>query len=671
MEYVNLIIDHNSGQTDNLYTYGSLIPGLKPGDKVKVPFAKGNKVREAYVHSIQTKLDESIPGLKYVLEKDPEVSLNPMTMKMVDWMRERYFCKYIDAIHCFTPSGAAPKRRKAKDPFDGHNADGKEPPLLTHEQAVALDTIYPVIADGSHRVVLLHGVTSSGKTEVYLRAIAECIARGKAAIMLVPEISLTKQTIERFYQRFPADQIAILHSKLTLGERYDQWMRVRRGDVKIVVGARSAVFAPFENIGAILIDEEHETTYKSDMTPKYDTQEVAIELGRLHHALVLLGSATPSLTATYKAITGEFQRVSMKERHNKAPLPSVEVVDMREELKEGNRSIFSLSLYQEMRRCLDDGKQGILFLNRRGYTTFLSCRSCGYVMKCKECDISMTYHKAQNQAVCHYCGHKEPVPTTCPVCHSGMIRHFGAGTEKVEEFAKEAFPDAAIDRLDMDTAKGKGSIDRILTRFEQGKTDLLIGTQLVAKGLDFANVGVVGIVAADISLNIPDYRSPERTFQLITQAAGRAGRGDLPGKVIIQTYTPDHYAIEAAFRQDYDAFYQREIRFRRDLGYPPFCDLIQLVLSSDSEEEAKTGADKIRQAFLRKVGQNQESRVLGPRPAPLQKINGLFRYQLLVKSPEDQWEADQRALLYLKKKVASEKAKEWTLSIDVNPYGFL
>jgi primosomal protein N' (replication factor Y) len=344
---------------------------------------------------------------------------------------------------------------------------------------------------------------------------------------------------------------------------------------------------------------------------------------------------------------------------------------MREELKQGNKSIFSIKLYEQIRACLDEGRQVILFLNRRGYSTFLSCRSCGYVMRCEECGISMTYHKARGEVVCHYCGRRTKIPDVCPACGSKYIRHFGTGTEKVEEIAGKTFPDAVIERLDLDTAKRRGSIDAILSRFGKGKTDILIGTQLVAKGLDFSNVGLVGIVAADISLNIPDFRSSERTFQLITQAAGRAGRGTVPGKVVIQSYTPDHYAIQLAARQDYDLFYEAEIKIREQVGYPPFCDILYIILAAETEEEASGGAEKIRQSFLRRVGRDHAVNVLGPRPAPINKASGLYRYQLLIKCTEENWDAYREALWKIKNKVVREKQKEWTLSIDVNPYGFL
>ncbi len=671
MEYVNLIIDNSSDNTDMLYTYGSEIEGLKPGDKVTVPFTLRDKEYSAYVHSIAGEPDPRIRRYKCVIEKDPLVSLPSDAVAVCDWMRDRYFCRYIDAVKCFAPVGAAAKRKPRKDYFEGKETEEVPPPALTEEQREAVARITPYIAGNRHRVFLIHGVTSSGKTETYIRIIQECLRHRKTAIMLVPEIALTSQTIRRFQERFGSEQLAVLHSKLSKGERYDQWMRIKKGEAKVVIGARSAVFAPVENLGVVILDEEHETTYKSDMTPKYDTLEVARKRAEINGGIVVLGSATPSLTSNFRAASGEYEKLLLTTRYNKAPLPYVRIVDMREELKQGNKSIFSIELYQQIRACLDEKRQVILFLNRRGYSTFLSCRSCGYVMRCKECEISMTYHKAEGQAVCHFCGRRERVPDTCPLCGSRYIRHFGTGTEKVEEMAVEAFPDAVIERLDLDTVKRKGSIDSILSRFGKGKTDILIGTQLVAKGLDFSNVGLVGIVAADISLNIPDYRSAERTFQLITQAAGRAGRGTEPGRVVIQSYTPEHYAIQLAAEQDYDSFYGTEIKIRSQIGYPPYCDLLYIVLGADSEEEAARGMEKIKESFLRRVGREHGKNVLGPRPAPISKSGGLCRYQIIIKCPEENRDSYKSALWKIKNKVAKEKQKVWNFSIDVNPFGFL
>ncbi|MGI6732822.1 MAG: replication restart helicase PriA [Anaerovoracaceae bacterium] len=671
MEYVNLIIDNSNDNTDMLYTYASEIDDLKPGDKVTVPFAKGNKVYDAYVHSMAEGPDPRIKEYKHIISKDPLVSLPSDAVEVSEFMRQRYFCRYIDAIKCFAPVGAAAKRKPRKDLFEGKEVERVAAPTLTPEQQEAVERIKPYLQRNEHKVFLVHGVTSSGKTETYIKVIEECLKRQRTAIMLVPEISLTTQTIQRFQQRFGTDDLAVLHSKLSKGERYDQWMRIKSGEAKVVIGARSAVFAPVENLGAVILDEEHESTYKSDMTPKYDTLEIAVRRARRSGGVVLLGSATPSLTSAFRANKGEYEKILLKKRYNKVPLPLVDVVDMREELKQGNKSIFSVKLYAQIRRCLDEGRQAILFLNRRGYSTFLSCRSCGYVMRCGECGISMTYHKAQGEAVCHFCGRRARIPDVCPQCGSKYMRHFGTGTEKVEEIAGETFPDAVIERLDLDTAKRRGSIDAILSRFGKGKTDILIGTQLVAKGLDFSNVGLVGIVAADISLNIPDFRSSERTFQLITQAAGRAGRGTDPGRVVIQSYTPEHYAIQLAAEQDYDLFYETEIRIREQIGYPPFCDILYIILAAETEEEALEGAGKIRQSFLRRVGKDHAVNILGPRPAPINKVDGQCRYQLLIKCSEENWDTYSAALWKIKNKVIKEKQKEWTLSIDVNPYGFL
>ncbi len=672
MEYVNLIIDNVSDHTDSLYTYGSEIRGLKPGDKVVVPFSRGNRHREAYVHSIADSLDPGIKVLKKVVTKDEKINLSPLAMKMCCWMRERYMCRYIDAVKCFVPPGKEPKRRSIKKQRE--SAEGTLPselPSLTEEQENVLAQIHRYIAFGSHQVFLLHGVTSSGKTEIYMRAISECILLGKTALMLLPEIALTTQIIERFSKRFGEENLAIMHSGLSLGRRYEEWMKVKEGRAKIVVGARSAVFAPLDNIGVVILDEEHEGTYKSDMAPKYDTAEVAVSLAEFHKAVVILGSATPSLASVYKAKSGDYKYLRLTKRYNEAPLPDCEVVDMRNELRSGNKTIFSRSLYSEIRSCLSENKQIILFLNRRGYTTFLACRNCGYAVRCNECNISLTYHKALNAAICHYCGLRQKISNICPECGKKYMKHFGAGTEKVEELAKEMFQEATIDRLDMDTSRKKGSTEAILARFSKGKTDILIGTQLVAKGLDFENVGLVGIVAADVSLNLPDYRSSERTFQLITQAAGRAGRGDRRGKVIIQTYSPDHYAIKMASMQDYRSFYEMEIGIRRQLHYPPFSDLIQLILTAEDDEEACVGAEKIKDAFLRRTGKDHGAHILGPRPAPIARKNERYRWQILIKCLPQHWGLYQKTLFDIKNKVVKEKGKRWTLSIDVNPYGLI
>lgn len=671
MKYVNVVIDNNTDHTDNLYTYLCEDDRVRVGDKVSVPFAKGNRIRDAYVFQVADRLPEEIKGIKSIESIDPDIFLGEEAVATCVWMKRRYLCRYIDAIKCFTPAGTSSKRGRIRTPYKDIEFERTEAKSLTDEQKNAMETIRPSIRDREHKVYLIHGVTSSGKTEIYMQIIEECVAKGRTAIMLVPEISLTPQTIERFIGRFGAEQIAVLHSKLSMGERYDEWMRIRKGEVKIVIGARSAIFAPLDEIGVIVLDEEHETTYKSDMTPKYDTIEVAVKRAKKNQAVVLLGSATPSLISAFKAETGEYERIFLKERFNKTPLPDVEIVDMREELRNGNKSIFSISLYHEMKRCLEEKKQVILFLNRRGYSTFVSCRSCGYVMKCGECGISLTYHKARNEAICHFCGYRERVPAVCPVCGGRYLKHFGTGTEKVEEVTKEIFPEYAVDRLDLDTAAKKGSIDKILNSFRKGKTNILIGTQLVAKGLDFSNVGLVGIVSADISLNVPDFRSAERTFQLITQAAGRAGRGDSPGKVLIQSYNPDHYSILAAAAHDYEAFYQMETAIRKQIGYPPFSDLIQIVLSSEKEQEAYEICRQVAEDFIRNAGRSEERYVFGPQAAPMNKIKGLYRYQLLIKCFPGKRKEYGRILNEIKLGINTDRKAKYFISIDVNPYSFL
>ncbi len=671
MKYVNVVIDNNTDHTDNLYTYRCENDSVRTGDKVFVPFAKGNRIKDAYVFQVADRLSEEVKGIKSIAGIDPDISLSEEAVATCIWMKRRYLCRYIDAIKCFTPAGTSSKRGRIRTPYKDLEAEQTKSKTLTPEQSSALEAIRPYIRNREHKVCLVHGVTSSGKTEIYLQVIEACIAAGRTAIMLVPEISLTPQTVERFIGRFGPDQIAVLHSKLSMGERYDEWMRIKNGEVKIVIGARSAVFAPLSDIGAVVLDEEHETTYKSDMTPKYDTVEVAVMRAKRNQAVVLLGSATPSLVSAYKAETGEYEKILMTERFNKTPLPSVSIIDMREELKNGNKSIFSVALYQEMKRNLEEKRQVILFLNRRGYSTFVSCRSCGYVMKCGECGISLTYHKSKNEAICHFCGSREKIPSVCPVCGGRYIKHFGTGTEKVEEVTKEIFPEYTVERLDLDTAAKKGSTEKILNSFRKGKTNILIGTQLVAKGLDFSNVGLVGIVSADITLNVPDFRSAERTFQLITQAAGRAGRGEDPGRVLIQTYNPDHYAIVAAATHDYEAFYRAETAIRKQIGYPPFSDLIQIVLSSEKEQEAYEICRQVAADFIRTAGRSEERYVFGPQAAPMNKIKGLYRFQLLIKCFPGKRKEYIKILNDIKTGINTDRSVKYFISIDVNPYSFL
>ncbi len=510
-------------------------------------------------------------------------------------------------------------------------------PTLMPEQAAAVERLTTALETGGGRF-LLHGVTGSGKTEVYIQLIRRALELGRTAIVLVPEIALTPQMVAWLHGRFGGDA-AVLHSALSAGERFDEWRRIRDGEARVVIGARSAIFAPLENIGVIVVDEEHETTYQSDRRPRYDAREVAWKRASQHGAVLVLGSATPSISTYMRAMPGvrpenRLELVELRQRVKGRPLPEVEIVDMRGEFERGNRSIFSARLSAELRRCLDEGHQAMLFINRRGHSTFVSCRACGYVVKCDQCDVTMTWHQAENALRCHYCGKTLPPPETCPQCGSSYIKYFGAGTQKVQEEVRRQFPDARVLRMDVDTTREKNAHARILNRFRSGEANVLVGTQMIAKGLDFPNVALVGVVAADLSLNLPDYRSVERTFQLITQVAGRAGRADVPGRVVVQTYDPDHYGIRLAAAQDYRAFYTRESAYRRAAMYPPFTVIARIVYSGKDEAAVRAAAlaDEARLgAFLDEVDARRDAIQLAAAEAPIRQIRGEYRWQLLLK----------------------------------------
>ena len=466
-------------------------------------------------------------------------------------------------------------------------------PELTPSQREALEIMLPELEQGTGRF-LLHGVTGSGKTEVFIRLVRRAIEMGKSAMILVPEIALTPQMVDWFRARF-GPVAAVLHSRLSAGERFDEWRRIRRGDARVIIGARSAVFAPTERLELIVVDEEHETTYLSDRHPRYDAREVAQWRCEEEDATLLLASATPSILSFAKARRGDYTLVEMPTRVLNRPMPEVEIIDMRRELEQGNRSVLSGRLVSALRDCLRHGQQAMLLMNRRGYNAFISCRSCGHVMKCPNCDVSLTYHVqgGDGQLHCHYCGHAEPPPQVCPECGSRYIRYFGAGTQKVEEELRLLFPGIGVARMDIDTTSGKDGHQRLLDEFRSGRARVLVGTQMIAKGLDFPRVTLVGVVAADMTLNLPDYRSRERTFQLLTQVAGRAGRGELPGQVIIQTYKPEDPTILASARQDYRAFFEEEFARRRTGLYPPFTILARLLVESTAEAAAREHAQAL------------------------------------------------------------------------------
>ncbi len=503
---------------------------------------------------------------------------------------------------------------------------GKRIEKLSEGQQRIVDDFLRCYGEGDRRPCLIRGVTGSGKTEVYIDMIEGVVKQGKQAIMLIPEIALTFQTVVRFYARF-GDRVSYLHSKLSAGERYDQFLRARRGEIDVMVGPRSALFTPFPDLGIIVMDEEHETSYKSEQMPKYHARETAGELARLSDAAFVMGSATPSLEAYYRAEQGIYKLYELKERVNpEARLPKVYTVDLREELRAGNRSVFSDRLRELMEDRLSKKEQIMLFLNRRGYAGFVSCRKCGFVYRCPHCDVSLSHHR-NGELVCHYCGYRTPMVKTCPECGSRYIGGMKAGTEQIELKVKEEFPGAGILRMDMDTTRGKGDYEKILSAFANEEADILIGTQMIVKGHDFPNVTLMGILAADMSLYANDYRAGERTFQLITQAAGRAGRAGRPGEVVIQTYSPEHPAVVYAAAQDYEGFYQEEISYREICGYPPAMHLLSILAEDKEESRAE---ELIRMADA--VSKRFDVLRIGPADAPIAKINDVYRKQLFVKS---------------------------------------
>lgn len=534
-------------------------------------------------------------------------------------------------------------------------------PQLTPSQKQVLEEINKDRKQA--KTFLLHGVTGSGKTEVYMQAIAKRLQKGLASIVLVPEISLTPQIMESFFARF-GDRIAILHSRLSTGERYDEWCRVASGEALVVIGARSAVFAPVKRLGLIIIDEEHESTYKQEENPRYHARDIALWRAAENGADVILGSATPSLETYTKALQGGYQILKLPKRIADKPLPAVEIVDMRQEMKSGNRSVFSRTLSKALWETLQAGKQAMLFLNRRGYATFVLCRECGHVMRCPDCNVALKFHNTTGNLCCHYCEYQEPYPKTCPACGGIYIRYFGAGTQKVEKELLRLFPAIKVLRMDADTTTRKGQHQKILESFRKGKADVLVGTQMIAKGHDFANVTLVGVITADTALNLPDFRAGERTFQMITQVAGRAGRGTDPGRVIVQTYNPDHYAVLAAKNNDYEAFYQEECERRRQLGYPPFGTLVRLLLSGTEEKTV------IKTSYELAALLGGESKLAGPSPCPLEKVRGRYRWQIVVLDNDLS-----PLLLRIKKAVnlfdSSSVSSGVRLSIDVEPQSLL
>lgn len=645
---------------------------------------RGGKVKEKFERTVQLRAsDQAEAMLASLLDKSGKPR-SPKQYEVLELLAKAKSEFSVSDIAAYIPgaTGAISALIKRGYLVEGGHVTFRRPDLtalspdkhvlLSPSQQQAVEAIANAQA-AREGTLLLHGVTGSGKTEVYMHAIERCLALGRQAIMLVPEISLTPQTVGLFRERF-GDEIAVLHSRLSAGERFDEWRRIRLGKARVAVGARSAVFAPMENVGLILVDEEHEPSYFSEVTPRYHALEVAAHRAKAFRAPLVLGSATPSLLTYYRAQSGRYQLLELPERVQNRPLPSVEIVDMRTEFQAGNNGIFSGRLVQLLNECVEQNRQAMLFLNRRGYSTFVSCRSCGYVVLCDNCDISMTYHKGENRLRCHFCGAVKPLPTKCPQCGKAFIKYFGIGTEQVEEQLNELFPGTVTLRMDTDTVRTKDSMQQMLGAFARGEAQFLVGTQMIAKGHDFPNVTLVGVVAADATLMIPDYRSTERTFQLLTQVAGRAGRDENPGRVVIQTYSPAHPAIRFAKTHDYKNFYHYELEQRKKAIFPPFSLFIRILFSGEDEANLQQSvtqySEQLQKALSERLGEHAEKDILlySASPAPIKRKQGEYRYQILIKLLRTARLSDAIQTIYT---FAGDHRSELFAMVEVNPQDML
>ena len=670
MKYVDVVIDNKSEYMDSFFTY--LAPDdINVGDKVSIPLARKPKGAEGYVVSIDTTPGIETDKVKEIISIDKDRSLTPEIIDTAIWMRSRYGVKYIDAIRMFDVTG----KRIPHHIKEYHETKLEDEPTLSEEQKYAALDICNSIDNELGKSFLIHGVTNSGKTEVYIRAAKNAIAKGKTAIILVPEIALSSQIADRFSKRFGKDKVAIMHSKLKTSERLAEWMRIKSGEAKIVVGARTAVFAPASDIGLIIIDEEHESTYKSDHNPKFETVDVAFRRSKYHNATLVLGSATPSIVSYNRAMDGIYQLIEMKNRIGKSIMPEVNIVDMRDELRSGNSSIISRKLLASIEQTVNNGDQVILFLNRRGFSTQVLCPECGYRMMCPDCDITLTYHKRDNAAICHYCGRKFKVPEICPECGNSTLSFIGTGTERLEETIEGLVPNAKVERFDLDTAKNSSEIKKTLRYFNCGKTNILVGTQILAKGLDFKNVGLVGIILADSSLNIPDYRSPERTFQLITQVSGRAGRECGKSKVILQTYQPEDDTIRKAANGDYYGFYEQELAHRRNMNYPPFSDIISVTFVDKKGPKAEYSstidhANDFRKYLLSMKNLPMGTTIYEPKLDIQRGGADRNRVFFMIKAPRGTRSGFVNAYMNYKELMIKHRST-CHIELDINPYGII
>lgn len=633
VKYASIIIDISHENVDRVFQYRipeELLPEIRIGTQVRVPFGAGNRTRKGYVVDITEKADYDITKIKEIAEVvSGSVTAGSQLIELAWWMKEQYGSTMNRALKTVLP---VKQKVKARNKQVVQSMVGAEPQCAP----ITLNPMQQTIADrfcqdydaGLRKPWLIHGITGSGKTEVYMAMIDHVLALGKEVIVLIPEIALTYQTVMRFYRRF-GEKICVMHSRLSAGERYDQFERARKGETSIMIGARSALFTPFLNLGLIIMDEEHEGAYKSEVTPRYHAREVAEKLADMNGAQFVMGSATPSVEAYAKAQAGIYELFTLDKRAGGgSSLASTEVIDLRREMEAGNKSIFSYRLQTLIADRLAKKEQIMLFMNRRGYSSFVSCRSCGEAVKCPHCDVSLTLHN-HNRLVCHYCGYSIPMPKHCPSCTSPYLAGFGIGTQKIEEMAAQMFPDARILRMDLDTTSRKGGHEAILSAFAKREADILIGTQMIVKGHDFPGVTLVGILAADTSLYAPDYRCAERTFQLLVQAAGRAGRGCRPGTAVIQTYVPDHYCIETAAAQDYAEFFRQEMGYRKLMSYPPACHMLSVQVAGKDEELTAHMMDQIHRSVQHHFG--SVTAVIGPVPAPVYKVNDIYRKILYMK----------------------------------------
>jgi primosomal protein N' (replication factor Y) len=610
----------------------------------------------------QEKAVEDPKSIDAVIDDAP--ILMPDFLELTCWMAKYYFCSWGQAIEAALPAPFKKGRlfMKSRSSPAAKNHDNVNPQdlRLTPHQEKAFEKIFEKIKERQSASFLIHGVTGSGKTEVYMHLIREALKNSRSSIVLVPEISLTPQTMDRFYSRF-GDGVAVIHSRLTQARRVEEWHRIRKGEAKVIIGARSAIFSPTQNLGLIVIDEEHDTSYKQGETPRYETRRVAAKRAELENAVLVMGSATPSLESFFESESEKIERIDLPERIEKRPLPEVEIVDMRRQPHGKVEPIFSAPLEEAIRQSLAKKEQVMLLLNRRGFSTYLHCASCGYVMSCKNCRISLAYHFDKGACFCHVCHFKTSPERLCPGCQKNYLHYFGIGTQKVEAEARRLFGDAKIGRMDSDSTSKKDAHETILRAFKKKEIDVLIGTQMIAKGHDFPNVSLIGVISADTALHIPDFRAAERTFDLLTQVAGRAGRGDIPGKVIVQTYVPHHYSIQSAKDHDYHEFYEKEIVFRKELGLPPYSHLIQLILSGYDEKEV------LRQILtLAKLIETKTTggvfKTMGPAPCLISKERGEFRWNLYLKGP-----SIEAMNPFLKDVLAEFKRTKTRLTIDVDP----